>query len=177
MTLRIIILTLICLFTSCIFMDERSKHEKIADKLSAKISKEIQQKFHVIQDGYGGGMYGTINLICLSYQYRKPAITQDEARNLIVPIIQLFLQRINENEEIRPYLKNYPFQVENIEVSISIHDYEGNMLVDPSIALVSNYLDRIGYTILYPEGLCKEKSKYRETYAEALEKYNKNLGI
>lgn len=177
MSLRLISMGILFLLSSCIFRDERSEHVKIAEKLRGQISREIQQKFHVTQIGSGGGMRDTVNLICLAFDYRNPTMTQDEARELIVPILQLFLQRINENEEIRPYLKNYPFLIDNIEVSIIIHDYEGRILVDPSVAIVSSCLGDVSYAILHPEGLYKEKNKYRETYAEAIEKYNKNLGI
>ena len=61
----------------------------------------------------------------------------DQARELLVDCVELFLAEINSNEKMRPYLFNQPFSVEDIGITIFIHDEKGKKLFDPYISVVS----------------------------------------
>lgn len=42
----------------------------------------------------------------------------EEARRLYVEVVEDFLNRINNNKEIRSYLHDYPFTIKNLDLMI-----------------------------------------------------------
>jgi hypothetical protein len=154
----------------CFSQEKRPEYANIADRLLYQISNEIQKKFNVKQVGSGGGMCQCVRLLGLTFECHK-LISQDGARAFIVPMLQLFLQRINENKEIRPFLQNYPFRIENIEISIFVYDNKGNDPLYPYIGMISCSNGKITYTAYNPDPE-QARNKYKESYEEALNKLN-----
>ena len=63
-------------------------------------------------------------------------LTVDEARRLYVDVVEGYLERYNQNEEIRPYLHNYPFTVDNVEVMIGFKPVQQQKMDQLFVALM-----------------------------------------
>ena len=62
---------------------------------------ESTYKMHACDSG-GGPLYG-INTVMLAFNIERP-ITIEEARAILVGSMELYLENINKNKVIRPYL-------------------------------------------------------------------------
>jgi hypothetical protein len=74
----------------------------------------------------------SVTLRFLSYH----VLNVDEARILYVEMMEEFLVRINQNDQIRPYLHDYPFGIKNMELTIGFDDTNGDILGDGHVAMV-----------------------------------------
>ena len=115
----------------------------------------------------------------------------EEARELEVAAIQKLLNHINSHQKIRPFLREYPFKNDRVEISISFTDENNQRYTDGRITRVSQvknnlfyftaeeYIDK-GYQITHPRTNevytvpDREATKlidyYDEPYEEALKK-------
>jgi hypothetical protein len=88
----------------------------------------------------------------------------------VIKINEDLLRRYNENEEIRPYLKNYPFTAMNLEIGILLTDEKGNLLFKSSgkelLSAVYQFSGNIIYQILNEEKPYLQ-DVFEETYEEA----------
>lgn len=62
----------------------------------------------------------------------------EEARRLYVGIIEGLLCRYNQNEEIRPFLKDYPLTIANLKVMIGFQNVQHNRVNQEFVALIFN---------------------------------------
>lgn len=133
----IIILTLI--LGSCDSMlssYKEPKYIKMADKINYKTIKNLKNIKELDLIGYGGSMMHNVEIVSLHFYYYHPA-SINEARNLILEITNNLISAFNSNEEIRPYLANYPFDEKNVEVSIIFMKKNNELQNPPSISSVS----------------------------------------
>lgn len=82
-------------------------------------------------------MANNIEAISLRFHaYRRATV--EEARELIVMTILKLVDKVNANEKIRPYLKEYPFTRRGADISIAFHNNESasSYYLDGSVALV-----------------------------------------
>ena len=116
----LIISALIILGFIAFFHYTPSKKQILANKIRMNVSKtlETQKDLHPI--GSGGRMLYKIEMLNLGFEYFNE-IDIPTARNLLIYSTETFLNQVNENPEIRPYLSNYPFTPTNIEIDIWIY--------------------------------------------------------
>ena len=74
-------------------------------------------------------------------------LTVDEARKIEVYAVQELLRRINAHEKIRPYLREYPFDVNRVGVPISVIKNGGGHPLDGSVGFVTTARNKIFYYI------------------------------
>ena len=69
----------------------------------------VLQKRHNLQivGVYESGM-DCIKGLGFSFQILKP-LNRNDARRIVVDCVEEFINELNHDEEIRPYLKNYPY--------------------------------------------------------------------
>jgi hypothetical protein len=154
-------------FSFSFFKSKPRDYEDMANEISAKVAKKLAKKHQMDLIGEGGGMMGSVYMIGLSFQIHHP-MDRDEARARIVDCVEELLAAVNANEEIRPFLKNYPFTTKNVHLAIFSNYADGREVFDPYIRVVTVYIgDHIIFSTMEPN---KEtyKSRYREPYAEAL---------
>lgn len=142
-------------------------HEIIANEITANVAKKLTKKHQMDLIGEGGGMMGSIYMIGLSFQIRHP-LERAEARERVVDCVEELLAAFNSNLEVRPFLKNYPFTTENVQVAIFSVTKEGREVYDPYIAVVS--VDQDNHITFRTEepGNKSYKHRHKEPYAEAL---------
>ena len=69
----------------------------------------------------------------------------DEARELEFKMLTLLQKRINENEKIRPFLREYPFPLERIHICLSFYDENNRPWTDGSITFLGYARNKIYY--------------------------------
>jgi hypothetical protein len=165
----ILLITLVPLtFSFTFFKSKKTRdYEDIANEISAKVAKKLTKKHQMDWIGEGGGMMGSVYMIGLSFEIHHP-LDRNEARARIIDCVEELLTAINSNEEIRPFLKNYPFTTHNVQVAIFSDFPDGKEVFDPYITVVS--VDENGFITFRTKEPNKTpyKNKYREPYSEAL---------
>lgn len=137
-------------------------HKIINDKANL-LSKRY--KLNVMGD-IVGMPNGVVKKIGISFQ-SVGSLTKEQGRKILLETAQELLLATNSNVQLRPYLKNYPFTCENVEVAIYVVDKKGYSVFDPDIEVFSirngilNYKTVDRNSDLY-------KSKTSETFDEAL---------
>jgi hypothetical protein len=129
----ILLFFLLFLFTS--FGYREPKYCKMVNCITKSYVKEIAAPRKLILTGYGGAMVSDIQSIILRFS-SFDALDVDAARKLYVEIMDRYLQCINAHEKIRPHLHNFPFDIDNIELSIEFLDPQCLMRKDGHVTLM-----------------------------------------
>jgi hypothetical protein len=158
------------IFMSCFQMnaEEDSKYIKYVHEIVNKFAKEMKQRFGLACIGSGGSMPTDVEIITVCFQIRRH-VSIEEARRLEVEATEALVKMVNAHEKIRPYLRHFPFPVEDTEIPISFINERGESYTDNSVASIFQIRNRLFYRkqrkeVRYPEDL------YEESYEEA---YNK----
>ena len=117
-------------------------------------SKDMQKEYGLICVGSGGRMphdVEEIDIMFYCYQYATIA----EARQLFVTVTEKLVDKINQNEKIRPFLREYPFTSKPADriftwsranISLSFCKKDGSHYLDGSVASVCQARDgKISY--------------------------------
>ena len=107
-------------------------------------SEEMRAEYDLICIGSGGSMPEDVQGIDVKF-IAYGSFTIEEARKAEVACIQSLLNKINTHSEIRPYLREYPFNTSRISVSISFRTKENKRPVDGSVAFVDLAKNKIFY--------------------------------
>ena len=142
-------------------------YEVLADKVISQTARQLKKEKDLIPVGTMGQMMGDIQAIGLSFQYFH-LVNLEEARELLVNAIQVFLRNINENKKIRPYLHNYPFTTKNIEITIWIYKPGGSDPEQGSIECITLRRNKLIYRLTAPSKFAPWPVLHEETYEEAL---------
>ena len=137
-----------------------------------EVIREFKQvaagEFGVQAVGSGAGMPFDVESISVSLSVYKKGVIE-EARELMVRLTERFVEIINKHENLRPYLREYPFTHLRVEVSLGYCDNNGMVYQDGSIAhVVTGVSNRISYSIREPNSY-RYTSFAREPYATAVE--------
>ena len=148
-----------------------SKEDKMFYGFVNREGALLGKKYHMSQCGVGGGGAGKegVWLMALAFQRFGPLLTEEEARKLIISCLDDFLTSVNKDEEIRPFLKNYPFTSKNTELVIHNYNVDGYVIYHPYISTVAaNREGEISYFTEDESSPFTYKSKKYETYEEAV---------
>ena len=75
--------------------------------------------------------------------YQESSI--EEARELLVYATESYLSDINNDEEVRPYLHNYPFTYKNIRIAIHFYKKDGNDVSSEVLSIAVANKGRVDY--------------------------------
>ena len=99
---------------SCNFMLAIDKDD-LSNRVKSEAARELISKYPLKLVGFGGGAVYGVRVLSLSFEVKKN-VTIDEARKLILDCAEIFLEKINNDHEIRPYLSEYPYPVSRIKL-------------------------------------------------------------
>lgn len=116
--------------------------------------------------GSGGSWTAEINTISLHYWFFKP-LDLSAVRILYIGCVEDLISRINQNKEIRPYLRDFPVTSKNIHIMIGILDKKSLTNFVGKIALVSYAKGNIYYCTSNP-ATGQLEDFHEERYEEAL---------
>jgi hypothetical protein len=167
---RYFLFTLSVFLFSCqsLGIPQKSKKEKIVDQIIQNSFIKINKKTGLIPLGTGAQMMNEIKMLGL-YFNSKNQISIDEARELLVYAAAEFLNEINLNEEVRPYLSQYPFEIKNVEICI----YTPPIRKHGDLAVVSAAK---GFLVYKNHDFSSLEVVFKETYEEGVQKLNLKAG-
>ncbi len=150
--------------------DDTTPYIKYAKEIMNPFIEECEKKYHLDCFGTGGRFADNVAEIDIKFiAFQKGTI--EEARILEVKMIEDLLVRINAHEKIRPFLNTYPFDLKNIEISISFRKEDGSCYTDGSIVYVSHIKNNLSYRAEDPK-TGQLIGIHKEPYEEALKIVN-----
>ena len=149
-----------------ILIDRIPEYEKLADEITDNVAKRLKAQKHLFLIGTGGRMMDDIKMMAMSFQYFQE-IDLKQARALLVYVIDEYLSPINSNERIRPFLHEYPFTANHIEIRIWIYQPDGHSLSSDKISYITA-IDGVLAYYRYFEETYTLLAVGEETYEEAL---------
>jgi hypothetical protein len=163
------ILAVLMLF-SC--SEKKYDYIKEVDKLTADYCQEFQKNYHLRLSGYGGGMMGSIYKIGFYFDSEQ-LLDIDSTREIAIEFCEGLLERLNADEELRPYYKVYPYNNRGLELCLSFYDHFGNYVPKPYIAnaFISHPDNGPTSLVYYVKNNGEEDltEVHEETYEKALE--------
>jgi hypothetical protein len=139
--------------------------EKIVNRITEETAKKLGEREKLALIGTGGQMMHKIEMLSMSFQLFHEVDLQ-KAREIIVYAVREYLSDINNNEEVRPYLHNYPFTAKNVEIMIFVYGPDRRELPPQKIGYISS---RNGI-LKYYNRADRDHPICKETYEEALGK-------
>lgn len=106
----------------------------------------------------GGAMFNDIEKIAIGFEISEK-VTLEKARALMVETALAYLNEINSDDKLRPYLHEVPFKPKNLDISLV---FQFDPQDETSIKHVSLMFNEITYY--------KEKQFFEETFEEAQQK-------
>lgn len=157
---------LICFFiTGCAFNRTNAPHVKILHKITSNyINSSKKEGFKLVAEGEG--VLGDINQVGLDFK-KVGDVEIPQARRIVMKKFDELLNLINNNEEVREYLHEYPFPPYRLEMTLIFTKANGGLADPPFLAHVSLIQETIYYSI-YEKG--RLETIYRETYRVAKQK-------
>lgn len=117
--------------------------------------------------GVTGRLADRVNLLGLSFQI-KGLLSNKRLREILIDCTEYFIAAVNANEKIRPYLKNYPFTANEIELELFLTAADGKDLYAPDISVVSTFSGKVWYSTYEKDRLYGGRSTIEESYEDAL---------
>ena len=123
---------------------KKSDYLKYVHEIVDDFVKQMGKKHQLYCYGSGGSMPTDVQTIeVLFISYKKSTV--EDARKMEVDAIEELLKRINAHTKIRPYLREYPFGPDRVDVSISFRTESDDYPLDGSVAFVSLGRNKIYY--------------------------------
>ncbi len=163
MKIKLLLFLLLILLSSC-FENQHYKSNKYACKVRNDAIDSLTKRYAMESTEFGcGGMFDCVQDLSLTFEIKGPK-TKEELRRIMVDCLDTFLNAINNDKQVRPYLLTYPFTLEEIYLTIYVRDKNNGYVYYPEISSVSILLDGITYTTYDQE---KKRTELAETYEEA----------
>ena len=144
-----------------------SDKQKSVNAIRAKVAHKLEKEKGLIPCGTGAQMMHQIKMLALAFDYRKP-LDIETGRHFLVEAVQEFTSAINADNDIRPYLDNYPFDAKNVIIEICLQNQNGSDLGASELCIIESSEGVLRYKI--HDSNDRLKTVYTETYDEALQK-------
>lgn len=167
---RLCILLILLLLSGCdVTLPEdnywNNEKEVLCNKVAHQAARQIYQETNLIPCGSGGQAMDQVKMLALAFDCRR-LLTITSARILLVKAVDTFAKVVNNEEKIRPYLGNYPFEPKNIEIRIFIQKPDGSDFGEGQLT-VASFTDG---TLNYKISSSHLVTIHSESYAEAVAK-------
>ena len=166
-TLIKILLFFVC-FSLSAKENTEENYELYANKIVSSFARDMKKELGLICIGEGGCMPHDVQKMSVKFIAYQRA-TVEQARKLLIQVTEKFIKAINADEEIRPFLRNYPI-VEPFRagVSISFNQKNNRRYTDGSVAYVLQVKNRIFYEKEDPSSRNGLSTIFEEAYEDAL---------
>jgi hypothetical protein len=134
--------------------------------INKKTIIKLKQEKNLRSFGTSACMMYEITMLGLSFVYYNP-IDVLEARNLIIYTVDEYLDAINSNVELRPYLDHWPFTAKDVELDITILKPNGAEVDAEKLNFVSCKENVVRYYQNKPESKSMPPPLVKESYEEA----------
>jgi len=148
--------------------DPYKKNQALMDSIVNNSIKQLSDRYGLIPVGRGKSVKEEKSSMESVSLRLDRVLSKDEARVLIVEIVELFLHNINENQNVSHFLYNNPFTYKNFEFRVFIYDKDGSDIFDPYIGLVSlTPRGTVSYVTYKAGSSVSRESWLEEPYEEA----------
>jgi hypothetical protein len=150
-----------------------SKNEEAVNRFIGQASRSFQLKpewkKRITVCGTTKGMPGGIvENLGLAFDIKGP-MSRDEIRKMLLEMGQQFLNKLNQDKQLQPYLQHRPFTPDDIDLSLYFRDSKNGGLRDPHIGYAALRYGKLVYCVIEEQnGIPRDKFEYKETYEEAL---------
>lgn len=146
-----------------------SERDKIYAQVSSRAANILEKQFGLHCCGTGCKTNEYIEKIALSFQVNRE-LNQDEARKLILAVTNQYITILNADQVFRPYMVKYPYDEENVEVTIYFKTKGYDSVFHPKIRVA--YFDKgsFKFCTVHKSDTYSYRDRICETYSEALEK-------
>ncbi len=139
---------------------------KYVSEITKSTGAEMEKEFDLVYIGGGGRMPNDVEEIDLKFiAYRKGTIK--EAREIEVTGTEKLVKKINEHENLRPYLREYPVKADRAYISVAFRKKDNTRYSDGSVALAFQARNSLFYRQENPNTENLEPL-FQESYEEAL---------
>ena len=143
------------------------KHIRYANKVNQAYKEFVLRKYELSPSMEGGSLMENIQMISLFFRTHGKHYSVEDARSLMITCIKEYLERINTNKDIKPYLCVFPFTAENLEFQI-------NFYKEPLLRVEKGYVSTVGvvkgkvYYLTFDHEKGKSEDLFHESYEEAV---------
>lgn len=143
------------------------EYSDLTKKIIYECSKEVEKKYKLKLLSTGGSTAYDIRQINRGYIYLSEA-TIPEARRLYVETAEVFIKKFNENKELRPYLRDYPFNFDHLALGIHFRNNKGHQPKKGMVVLMCGGSKDICYFGQVTDDPDDLQEIFTEPYTEAL---------
>lgn len=163
---------------------EEKPHEALIDAIFASYLKQMNKEFGLKCERVGGKLTDAVDQVVARLVLFRPTKIE-RARELQVIATQKLLDAFNSNQELRPYIKNYPLTLDRLSVVISFRNSRYFSFSDGTVESVSQKGEEVIYRsededkedTFNKTGISKPDIVIKEPYQEALVKVrNSRIG-
>lgn len=94
-----------------------NEKQRLVNAARERAAVRLEREKGLVPFGSGGQTSDRVKMLHLAFQYRGK-IGIPEARRLVTDAVEELVKTVNADEKLRPYLSNYPFRPDNVEVEI-----------------------------------------------------------
>ena len=142
----------------------------VINEIEKKVFHQLLIEQNLYPFEFGSGGKNPVTLLHFGFLYFDE-IEIKEARELIMTAGNQFLKEINTNEQIRPYLANFPFKPENIQLEIFLKKPDRSEIGLGKLHVIAMEDGEVRYNIRSAETK-RLTTTYKETYEEAMAKFS-----
>ena len=159
-----LVFLLFIFFGSC---DDRSEYIKMVHRAIYNVAHEMEKRHQLYYAGMSeAGDMQHYTEVGMSFDVFRP-LTKNEGRKMLLEIAQALLFELNSNLELEPYMKPYPFAIDNIELVIFTFKHDKTETYHPDIATFSLERGTIRYVTDIPELKYQHHTEESESFEEA----------
>lgn len=130
------------------FGHQEKPHEPLIDAVFCAYLREMAKEHDLECERIGGKLTEGVDEVVVRLIYFHPAKI-DKARELQVVATEKLLAAINNNEQLRPYIKNYPLSLDKLKVDILLRKSNYFPYFDGVLDTVSREGDKVSYVLDY----------------------------
>lgn len=94
----------------------------------------------------------------------------EEARRLYIEVTGEYIRRLNAEEKLHPYIRDFPASIDNVHIFLSFRESPVDYFEDPDcVAVLSNLKSNRHRLCYWKSEQQKLRDLHEETYEEALE--------
>jgi len=148
------------------YLHSSPNYVKYTNQITSQFIKEMRREYNLFCSGTGGGMpYDVREVAVIFVSHQEVSI--EEAREMLVHCTEALRSKINTHEKIRPFLREYPFPAERVEITISFRDEKNQYYGKEGVDFVFQVNGKIHYE-KFQRGRETFKGIAEEPYEEAL---------
>lgn len=149
-----------------------SRKESLANQVTNEAFVQLKKEKKLHPFGMGGQMMDQIKKLTWAFLYYEELNIED-ARRLLIESGDVILGIVNRNDEIIPYLQNYPFKPENVQIEIYLKKPDGSDFSHDKLCVITMRRGVLDYSATNPE-TDRLLTVLEESYEEAVAKLNKS---